>query len=64
MFGKIQDIIKECQMTMKSSLRSDYNGKDMLKGKFDLINQIDFEFKDKSEKIKVFLYYSNHKYIF
>lgn len=50
MIGRLQDMIKE-----SSSIVSPYvklETKDTNK-KLDIINQIDNEFKDKSEKIKV-----------
>lgn len=38
---------------MKSNLKIEVNSKELVKGKLDIINQIDNEFKDKSEKIRV-----------
>jgi len=53
MFGKLQDLIKDSYLAMKSNLKIEVNSKELVKGKLDIINQIDNEFKDKSEKIRV-----------
>ena len=53
MFGKLQDLIKDCYLAVKSDVKGENNSKELVKGKFDIINQIENEFKDKSEKIKV-----------
>lgn len=53
MFGRLQDLIKDSHLSMKSNNIIETNSKEIVKGKFDIINQIDNEFKDKSEKIRV-----------
>lgn len=53
MFGKLQDLIKDSYLALKSNVKIETNSKELVKGKFDIINQIDNEFKDKTEKIRV-----------
>jgi len=55
MFGRLQDLIKDSHLAMKSNFLIETNSKELVKGKFDIINQIDNEFKDKSEKIRVII---------
>ena len=50
MIGRLQDLIKESSSMIVTSNKSE--NKETNK-KLDLINQIDNEFKDKSDKIKV-----------
>ena len=53
MFGRLQDLIKDSYISMKSNIKVETNAKEIFKGKIDIVNQIDNEFRDKSEKIKV-----------
>jgi len=55
MFGRLQDLIKDSHLAMKSNFLIETNSKELVKGKFDIVNQIDIEFKDKSEKIRVII---------
>lgn len=55
MFGRIQDLIKDGYTAFVINGKTEINTKESLKGKFDVMSQIDNEFKDKSEKIKVFI---------
>ena len=50
MFGRIEDMIKESYLYLTPHFKAE--AKETNK-KLDIINQIDNEFKDKSEKIKV-----------
>lgn len=50
MIGRLQDMIKESSSILAPHGKTET--KETIK-KFDIINQIDNEFKDKSEKIKV-----------
>lgn len=50
MFGKLQDMIKDSHSSLTPHIKAE--AKETNK-KLDIINQIDNEFKDKSEKIKV-----------
>lgn len=54
MFGRLQDLIKDNYRAVKSNVLIETNSKELIKGKFDIINQIDNEFKDKSDKIRVY----------
>ncbi len=60
MFGKLQDLIKDGYLAMKSNLKVEINSKELVKGKFDIINQIDNEFKDKDPKIRVVIFIFYH----
>ena len=50
MFGRLQDKIKDSHLSLFPQNKAE--GREFNK-KLDIINQIDNEFKDKSEKIKV-----------
>lgn len=50
MIGRLQDLIKESSSIISPNIK--FETKETNK-KLDIINQIDNEFKDKSEKIKV-----------
>ena len=50
MIGRLQDMIKESSSILSPNIKTETKETNK---KFDIINQIDNEFKDKSEKIKV-----------
>lgn len=56
MIGRLQDMIKESSLIVSPNVRMETKETNK---KFDIINQIDNEFKDKSEKIKVLKCFQN-----
>ncbi len=64
MFGRLQDLIKDTCTSMNSNVKVEANAKEANKGKLDIINQIDNEFKDKSDKIRVIFFRIKSFYFF